>query len=391
MKNCSKYGLKTQSRKRILLALVVVFLLSASALSACAGQAGSAQPALQIKEYVDLGMKYLLEQNYEEAIISFEKAIALDPKNLPAYEGIADAYRGQNNYEKAVEYLERGLDEADGAYDTGGTIKKLTDSYRTLAERADAEGDDEAAFRYYSKISELDKEDKEAEEWIRGYSTRSDLKAGCADLGKDVEQMMQAEDYESLYQLMESDRLQEIIDLMEDLGDRDRVIFRTENGKAGIYRVVSKNYGPYMLYYGDYDGNLRSGNGVWIGSHAGAWYCAIGEWKNDQPNGRQVTREWRPGFNTVVETRELIGNTVNGLWEGSVDFGFITDSGKGGWIVNFSHGKWVVIGDTPYESTGEWVVSRTSYDPGGNRGDDVMLTEDKNLAKDHGIAGFTGR
>ena len=387
MKWCVRCGGEEKCRKGLPLAVLVLFLLLAAALCGCGGKTDSSQPSVQLKDYLDLGMKYLAEENYEEAIIAFEKAIALDPKNLPAYEGIADAYKGQDNYEKAAEYLERGLGEADGSYDTGSAVEKLTGYYRTLAERADTEGDDETAFKYYSRIAELDKEDKETEKWLSGYSTRSGLKSRSAGLGQDVDRLMQAEDYESLYQLMESEQLQEIINLMEELGDKDRLIFRTDKGKAGIYRVVSENYGPYMLYYGDYDGNIRSGNGVWIGSKDGAYFCAIGEWKNDQPNGHQMTREWKPSLDADIERRELIGNTVNGLWEGSVDFGFIRASGKHGYIVDFSGGKWVVIEDTPYKSTDRWVVSRNYYGDASG----VMAIEGKNLDKVHGIAGFTGR
>ena len=99
------------------------------------------------QEQYDLGMKYLLEENYEEAIVAFTASIEIDPKqavvyinrgksyilleeneeNLTAaiadyvqaitleesnaygYLGLAEAYIRKNEYEKALEILEEGL------------------------------------------------------------------------------------------------------------------------------------------------------------------------------------------------------------------------------------------------------------------------------------------
>jgi len=57
-------------------------------LSAC-GQSG---PTWQ--EQYDLGIRYLEDGNYEEAIIAFTAAIEIDPKRAPAYIGRGDAYIG---------------------------------------------------------------------------------------------------------------------------------------------------------------------------------------------------------------------------------------------------------------------------------------------------------
>lgn len=66
------------------------------------------------QEQYDLGVRYLSEGNYEEAIIAFTAAIEIDPKQVPAYVGRGDAYIGsgeteenltaaQVDYEKAIE------------------------------------------------------------------------------------------------------------------------------------------------------------------------------------------------------------------------------------------------------------------------------------------------
>lgn len=48
----------------------------------------------QLQEQLDLGRRYLQELNYTEAIAAFTKAIEIDPRQVEAYVGRADAYVG---------------------------------------------------------------------------------------------------------------------------------------------------------------------------------------------------------------------------------------------------------------------------------------------------------
>lgn len=57
------------------------------------------------QEQYDLGVRYLSEGNYEEAILAFSAAIEIDPMRSEAYIGLADAYVGQGEYDKALEIL----------------------------------------------------------------------------------------------------------------------------------------------------------------------------------------------------------------------------------------------------------------------------------------------
>lgn len=69
--------------KRLKVVFVCVFMLL---LGACG------QSELTWQEHYDLGMQYLMEGNYEEAILSFTVAIEIDPKLAKAYIGRGDAY-----------------------------------------------------------------------------------------------------------------------------------------------------------------------------------------------------------------------------------------------------------------------------------------------------------
>lgn len=65
----------------------------------------------QWQEQYDLGVRYLSDGNYEEAIIAFTAAIDIDPKRIESYVSMAEAYQQQGEYDLAHEILMRGYEE----------------------------------------------------------------------------------------------------------------------------------------------------------------------------------------------------------------------------------------------------------------------------------------
>ena len=87
--------------------LICILLAFVIALSGCSRK-NNAYTAWQ--EQYDLGVRYLSEGNYEEAIIAFTAAIEIDPKKVDAYIGISDAYCALARYEEAVDVLKQGYE-----------------------------------------------------------------------------------------------------------------------------------------------------------------------------------------------------------------------------------------------------------------------------------------
>lgn len=57
------------------------------------------------QEQYDLGARYLSNGEYEEAILAFAAAIEIDPKQVGAYEKLADVYIALGDYEQAAQIL----------------------------------------------------------------------------------------------------------------------------------------------------------------------------------------------------------------------------------------------------------------------------------------------
>lgn len=90
------------------------------------------------KKQLDLGHKFLIEQDYEQAIVSFKKALKIDPLNENAYLGMADAYVGMGDFEEAKAVLENAkiLFEEKGM-DADILINKLTIIYLKEEQRTE--------------------------------------------------------------------------------------------------------------------------------------------------------------------------------------------------------------------------------------------------------------
>jgi tetratricopeptide (TPR) repeat protein len=61
----------------------------------------------------DLGMRFLSDGDYEQAIIAFEASIAIEPYHADVYLALADAYIGNGQSEQARETLEKAQDYVD--------------------------------------------------------------------------------------------------------------------------------------------------------------------------------------------------------------------------------------------------------------------------------------
>ena len=101
--------------KRVLPVLLVILLLC-----------GCGEAAKTWQEEYDLGVRYLSEGNYDEAILAFEAAIEIDPKRAEAYLSLADVYVAQGDLDAAREVLDRAVEAVGENEEVLAKIEEIT-------------------------------------------------------------------------------------------------------------------------------------------------------------------------------------------------------------------------------------------------------------------------
>lgn len=103
----------TKNKKTLLIVGIAVAIIAICLAVFLLPNNESGNGELSWQEQYDLGVRYLSEGNYEEAIIAFTAAIEIDPKKPDTYEKLADVYIALGDIDKAKEILEQGA-EATG-------------------------------------------------------------------------------------------------------------------------------------------------------------------------------------------------------------------------------------------------------------------------------------
>jgi YD repeat-containing protein len=89
------------------------------------------------QEQYDLGMRYLEDGDYEQAVLAFSAAIEIDPNNPEAYMGRAEAYRGLGDLDKALKDYKRAKREAKNNDDFEDLLDELEELIEEIEELID--------------------------------------------------------------------------------------------------------------------------------------------------------------------------------------------------------------------------------------------------------------
>ncbi len=359
-------------------------------------------PANRLSRQLSLGNKYLEEQNYEEAVVAFEQAIAIDDRCMQAYVGGIEAYLQTDNregmeklyeqavgvidelddeflaenmeavvdiylyaddvysddLEKAVQILEKGMEKTG---DNPEIKEEAVKDYLKLADAAAGEEAYEKALGYYDRLLELDKDNEEVvaglETCLQSYidilmeekrydeirqlaekyqdiAANIDFQSILAQIAElerieaenlafmqKVYGLMEAEDYEAMYEVDGSEEADAFVERME--GDSYAYIPEDDasrNGTgAGVYKFGENGY---YFFYGQYADGERVGNGSsFINKSEGGYRLFTGEWKNDAPNGygEEVISHGEMWNEETLFSSVRRGNLTNGLWDGEIE------------------------------------------------------------------------
>lgn len=104
------------------------------------------------------GQKYLEQMEYKKAEACFQKAIDIDPKEVKAYQGLAETYEGLEDYEKAFEIYEEAFSKVQN---TSEELKKEEEElYLGAIEFYDKQGKEDEATEL---IKEMEGKDQSEE------------------------------------------------------------------------------------------------------------------------------------------------------------------------------------------------------------------------------------
>lgn len=92
----------------------------------------------KLNDFLDLGNKYLDDMNYEEAILVFDEAIAIDPKCAEAYLGKAQAQYALGQVDEAVSTLREGIERVDDSTELEAYLQQILDELEAEAAAAEA-------------------------------------------------------------------------------------------------------------------------------------------------------------------------------------------------------------------------------------------------------------
>ncbi len=320
--------------KRVWNVFVLTVLLLA--LTAC-----GKSTADQWQEQYDLGQKYLLEEDYEAAIVAFTAAIEIDPNEAAAYVGRGDAYvmaasagskTPVENYETALADYETALSLYAEEEDTSAVVEKLRERYLALAGYYEEQGDDEQALIYYEKAYQLTR-DETISEQIE--AIKLDSKQWKADLTEEetavFENVITAINDGSNEDIYNAAINSDLFSIVKSKGydtsvsNVDKSMFDYENTFQGTGMCVDITFweeNPQIeIYLGDWKEGMADGEGRLITINGdGTWFeKAVGTWRDGYAEG---TFQYEKGYkrDNFESTLIITGELKTGYWDGEVYF-----------------------------------------------------------------------
>lgn len=340
-------------RKYITAGLILLGLLSG--LTACSKES-------RWQKQYDLGMKYLEEGNYEEALTAFDSAIEIDAKKAAAFVGRADTYIAlAENISEHTDNTESANDEVEADADTD-TIQDTdnTDENELSVEESQREKDDT------SEEKTLTDEKREyLEKAEQDYQTAIDLEE------EQTEKEAHRGRGDSLKELgdLEEEEEKKLVDYEEALKEFEWVI---ENDGTNPEDYVSA--GDLCVRKGETEENLSAAKDYYekaleMDDMRVNGYLGMADVYIRQENYEEALRILEEGYDKTQD--EAIQKKIE-----EVKSGTINDSqGRQRRVdMDIDGTKWYYV--YQYEN-GEKATGVTSYDESGNQTNSLPLTYDE--------------
>ena len=147
-------NVKKKQKKYILWTAVVVVILAAGIAGILIFHEQKKEKEFQIN--IRNGQKYLEQMEYKKAEACFQKAIDIDPKEVKAYQGLAESYEGLEDYEKVIEVYEEAITLIQNTKSSSEELKEEDEKlYLDAIEFYDKQGKGEEASNVIEQMQEM--------------------------------------------------------------------------------------------------------------------------------------------------------------------------------------------------------------------------------------------
>ena len=147
------------------------------------------------QEQYDLGAQYLLEENYEEAVVAFAAAIEIEPKEIQAYTGLVQSYQQTGDLESADSAVQSGLAVLS---DSSSSTDAQTAFLLAARDLYMATGDNEKLTQILELLLELDPDNAEYQSFLEREAAVQEFLAAHEDLLQRLAQLCESGDDESV-------------------------------------------------------------------------------------------------------------------------------------------------------------------------------------------------
>lgn len=244
----------------------------------------------------------------DDAVDAYQKALLYNVQNKNAYWGVANIYEGRAEEDNVLVALQTGYENTQDE-----NMKIKIDNIE--AERARLQAEEEA---------------KAAEE-----AERAAAEEAHNDLLIELLTCFEAGNMDDIKKLL---RTEPYMDMSDEIINEEDSFYYGDKNEAG--EREGKGVAAYCngyYYYGDYAGNIRSGNGIWIravyseSSSIGS-FIFEGEWEADLPNGggSATSSFYTDKIGSSELAKQIItGDYANGLENGRMSLAGTTKGGAG--------------------------------------------------------------
>lgn len=288
------------------------------------------------QEQYDLGVRYLSEGNYEEAIIAFTVAIEIDPKQVPAYVERGDAYISFGE-------TEQNLEAAQSDYKTAIELDRtMVRAYLALSDVYVRQGENEKALELLQKGLEAIGGNQAIQDKL--FELEKLHNHNKIDIFDELIACFSSDDLDKVKDIIRSNEFWTTCDekgtIMESRFSKHGIYYINPSTNIGIFAVVDPNgyEGRHAAecYFGKWVENQLEGEGIvciyngpvkeadnsfpWMNYED--WTFTHTNFKAGLANGYcERVRKGHTGTGdgaVVAYTQKVSGNTSTGLWNGII-------------------------------------------------------------------------